>query len=56
MANIGHIAANYKHNLVLLTADASLVEMILAHKAAIEETFYSVNIAIQNPKKLETWI
>jgi hypothetical protein len=38
MANIGHILANYKHNLVLLTADACPVELILAHKAAIEET------------------
>jgi hypothetical protein len=38
MANIGHVSANYKYNLVLLTADACPVELVLAHKAAIEET------------------
>jgi hypothetical protein len=56
MANIGHVSANYKHNLVLLTADAYPVELVLPHKAAIDDTVRSVDIAVQNIKKQETWI
>jgi hypothetical protein len=56
MANIGHISANYKHNLILLTAEASLVRLVLAHKAAIEEIVCSVDITAQNLKMQETWM
>jgi hypothetical protein len=56
LANIGHVSANYKHNLVLLTADACPVDLVLAHKAAIEETVRSVDTTAQNLKKQETWI
>ena len=50
MGNIGHVSAIYKHNLVLLTADSCPVELVLAHKAAIEETVRSVETTAQNLK------
>jgi hypothetical protein len=56
MANICHVSANYKHNLILLTADACPVQLVLAHKTAIEETVRSVNITAQNLTMQETWI
>src|SRR5580765_133221 len=56
LSNIGHVSANHKHNLVLLTADACPVELVLAHKAAIEETVRSVDTNAQSLKKQETWI
>jgi hypothetical protein len=56
MTNICHLSANCKHNHVLLTAGACPVELVLAHKAAIEETVCSVNITAQNLKKQDTWI
>jgi hypothetical protein len=56
MANIGHVSANYTHNLVLLTADTCPVGLVLAHMVAIEETVCSVDITAQNLKMQETRI
>jgi hypothetical protein len=53
-ANIGHVSANYKHNLVPLTEDAGAVELVLAHNAAIEKTICVVNITAQNLKKQQS--
>jgi hypothetical protein len=54
MANIGPVSANYKQNLGHLTADACPVELIVAHKAAIEDTVRSVDITVQNLEMQET--
>ncbi|KAF8241192.1 hypothetical protein K440DRAFT_637339 [Wilcoxina mikolae CBS 423.85] len=48
LANIGHVSANHKYNLFLLTADACLVELVLAHKDAIEETVRSFDANTQS--------
>jgi hypothetical protein len=36
MANIGHVPANCKNNLILQTTDTFPVESVLAHTAVIE--------------------
>jgi hypothetical protein len=54
-ANIGHISTNYKNNLVLLTTDTCPVELVLAHKTAIEETVKAADATAQSLKQQETW-